>query len=62
MFQHAGASTPQRRYIPAGHEAEWCTWDENWDALMRRGVLDFKARAGSPFGSPAPQAEPLRTH
>ncbi|GMK58428.1 hypothetical protein CspeluHIS016_0504600 [Cutaneotrichosporon spelunceum] len=40
--QRAGASTPMRRVTRPGVEEEWSTWDENWDAVMRRGVLDFK--------------------
>lgn len=38
----SGASTPMRKVTRAGVEEAWSTWDQNWDAVMRRGVLDFK--------------------
>lgn len=31
-----------RRVTRPGVEEAWSTWDENWDAVMRRAVLDFK--------------------
>jgi beta-1,4-mannosyltransferase len=40
-FMRSGTNFPSRRIPRPGVEAKWSTWDENWDAIMKRGVLDF---------------------
>lgn len=30
------------RFNEPGKEEEWSSWDDNWDAVMKRGVLDFR--------------------
>ncbi|WOO78609.1 UDP-glycosyltransferase TURAN [Vanrija pseudolonga] len=30
------------RSSPDGGETEWSTWDQNWDVVMKRNVLEFK--------------------
>ncbi|KAL7423455.1 mannosyltransferase [Cryptotrichosporon argae] len=41
-FDKHDAASPGRALHVPGKEAEWTTWDQNWDDVMRRDVLDFR--------------------
>lgn len=41
-FKPKFPSSPGRRVTAPGKEVEWSSWDDNWDAVMKRGVLDFR--------------------